>query len=399
MRSFRFGWAAGAMALAAVTLGFLFPSDGEAAFGNDKNLRRRIMGGVVFLLAANVENGELQPLQAGSGTVITEAGHILTNHHVIWDERNRKYTDAVAVAVLKAFDQSPVPVCLAVPKNGIVKPDLDLALLKCELDLQGKPLNVGGWPMIPVGNSQDLVPGDDIWVLGFPGIGQGTIHVTAGKVSGFTSDKGGGGRDWIKTDAAIAHGNSGGTAVDEEGRLVGVPTARILDKENDGASAGSMGLIRPIELATDLVQAAAGGWQPGERQGGPGPQQGQGCFGCGKKQPGQTQPSGGVTVLGQVVASDNGAPIANAFVIIFKPGVKVAELNKDNLGEKYLTKATTNRNGQFAMEQPIPRGKRFTVIVYADGYEMLAENAVLSTEDANVPDRYEPWDSIKLDRE
>jgi hypothetical protein len=82
--------------------------------------------------------------------------------------------------------------------------------------------------------------------------------------------------------------------------------------------------------------------------------------------------------------------------VVFKPGVKVAELTRDNLGDKYLTKSITNKAGEFVLERPIPRGKRFTVLVYAEGYEVLAADDVLSTE-GEIPDRYDPWGTVLLE--
>ena len=41
---------------------------------------------------------------------------------------------------------------------------------------------------------------------------------------------------YIKTDTEINHGNSGGTAINAAGELIGVPTAGWLDKEGPARS-------------------------------------------------------------------------------------------------------------------------------------------------------------------
>jgi hypothetical protein len=76
--------------------------------------------------------------------------------------------------------------------------------------------------------------------------------------------------------------------------------------------------------------------------------------------------------------------------------VKVAQLTKDNLGDKYLTKAVTNKAGEFVLERTIPRGQRYTVLVYAEGYEVLAADDILSTQ-GEIPDRFDPWGIVLLE--
>ena len=368
----------------------LAPADTEA--GMNKDQRRQIMLRTVFMLAADFENNDLVPVSRGSGTVLTADGAILTNHHVVWNDAKKKPFDVVIVGVTDKFDEKPVYRCMTFPKHGVLKEELDLALIKCETDMDGKPWRKTDWLYANIGSSEDLVPGDDVVVIGYPGIGGWTINYTTGKVSGFIGADGGAGRFWIKTDADIASGNSGGSALDEDGNLIGVPSAVQF---GDNSAKGRVGLVRPIELGRDLINLAKSGWQPGPNGGSVGGGGNQG-FGGPK---GQTQEArSGVTVIGQVKAVDNSKPIHDALVIVLRAGVKVAEVNKDNIGQKFLSKATTNSQGQFQLEGQVPRGQKYSVIVIADGFEPLYEDNVLSTE-GNVPDRYDPWGTITLKRE
>ena len=132
-------------------------------------------------------------------------------------------------------------------------------------------------PFIEVGNSDTLQLGDRLSIFGFPGIGGETVTYTAGNVSGFTGDPSvSQRRAWIKTDATIAGGNSGGTAVNEQGQLIGIPTqaaagsgvtpvdARpVLDTNRDGriderdtpmAVGGFINGLRPVNLAYPLLE-------------------------------------------------------------------------------------------------------------------------------------------------
>ena len=379
----RLGLACGALAVVLAVLALASP--GRASY--DKDERRQTMRSVVFLLALKINDDKsLTPIASGSGTILSADGAILTNHHVIWDADAKKPFPLIAVGLTRSFDAEPELVCVADPSKAIARPELDLALIKCDMDLQGRPISPSGWTPIALGDSSDLVPGDDVFVLGYPGVGGSTIHVTAGKISGFQGETGGAGRAWIKTDAAINHGNSGGTAVDEDGKLVGVPSAFRLAREKTGETSGTVGLIRPIEHGRELIAAAAGGWTPGAVVAPP-------------TAPTPTAPPTGdaraVSVVGRVIDAESGEAIAGAFVAVFKPGVAIAAVSRATLGKSILARGLSGHDGSFTLEAPVPRGQRYAVMVFARGHELLAADAILSTL-GDVPDVYEPWDVLRL---
>ena len=151
----------------------------------------------------------------GSGFVVDPAGLIVTNHHVI---------DGVSEINITFSDGKTLKAKIV----GDAGFNIDLALLKVEPD---KPL-----PAVKWGNSRDVRVGDSVFVIGNPlGIGE---SVSAGIVSALNRnitetpyD------DFIQTDAAINHGNSGGPMVDTHGDVVGVATALYSPTD-----AGSVGL-------------------------------------------------------------------------------------------------------------------------------------------------------------
>src|SRR5574341_1370802 len=159
------------------------------------------------------------PVWTGSGTFISSDGLILTNAHVV-DDRAEEY-DSLAVATTTETDEPPDLKYL----SEIVAVDyaLDLAIVQVMSDLDGNDVTEE-FPFIPTGDSETVEIGDNIRILGYPGIGGDTITFTNGVVSGFTSERSVEGRAWIKTDATIAGGNSGGLAVNAAGQLIGVPT-------------------------------------------------------------------------------------------------------------------------------------------------------------------------------
>jgi hypothetical protein len=138
-------------------------------------------------------------------------------------------------------------------------------------------------PYVELGDSDQIEIGTKLRILGYPGIGGETITFTEGAVSGFTQERGVEGRAWIKTDATIAGGNSGGMAVNPSGKLIGVPTRAssgaggeivdcrpVADTNRDGIVdehdtcvpiGGFINGLRPINLALPLIEAARQGRQ------------------------------------------------------------------------------------------------------------------------------------------
>ena len=128
----------------------------------------------------------------------------------------------------------------------VVKSDetIDAALLRITSGLYGQPLPKGyRFPACPV--ALDALPrlGDPLVTIGFPEpAGTGTrapVMYSKGVVSGFEREKAG---LRIKTDAFVASGSSGGAALDERFRLVGVPIFTI----TESAGTAQMGFFVPV---------------------------------------------------------------------------------------------------------------------------------------------------------
>ncbi len=178
----------------------------------------------------------------GSATCLSPRGLLLSCRHVLEDpeEPGRLQRDAILVAFSRALDRPPAQCYLA----RVVSEDaaLDLALLELTEDVFGRALPENpDLPWVPLGDSDALRLGDPVTVFGYPQEGSEAtrtpVILSRGVVSGFESA--GGRRTWIKTDAWIGPGHSGGTLVDGQHRLVGVPAATLGARE-------SMGLCVPV---------------------------------------------------------------------------------------------------------------------------------------------------------
>lgn len=215
--------------------------------GRDPNFVRALNAAVRIIVPTGPSSAS-----TGSGSVITPKGHILTNFHVVSDDNGKLINNGnnVIVAVPPNEGDAAQPKFRA--KVADFDPKLDLAIIQLLALADGAPLpaNLGLTP-IPVGSSKSVNIGDTIIIIGFPGLGGSSLTVTRGIHSGiarFTDDPG----SFIKTDTEINRGNSGGTAINAAGELIGVPTAGRFDRE----APGKIGLVRPIDEARPLIEKA-----------------------------------------------------------------------------------------------------------------------------------------------
>jgi S1-C subfamily serine protease len=253
---------------------------------NDQTSRSRadLISATVQIYGLQKKDGKLTPIYSGSGTIISSTGLILTNAHVASPAARGEpeaEPDALAVALMDQEDKPPVFLYFA--KVKAVDGYMDLAVIQLTTTLDGTSVdpNSLNLPYVELGNSDGLHVGDHINVFGFPGIGGDTITFTDGSVSGFTAQEGLGDRAWIKTNAGIAGGNSGGLASNDAGFIIGVPTIAsagaagditdcrviqdtngdgIVDKNDTCIPIGEfINGLRPINLALPLIKAAQSG--------------------------------------------------------------------------------------------------------------------------------------------
>ena len=219
-----------------------------------RDVRERILQAVVQVAPLDPSTGRLVGT-AGSGTVVSPDGFVLTNFHVVADEQtNRAYEwHAIFTTDPRAPDREPAHSYYARYVAG--DPRLDLAIVQIVEDAQERPLPADFvFLSMPVGDSNSLIPGDPITVVGYPEISGTTITFTTGVVSGFLGeDLTAGGKQWIKTDAKLGRGNSGGAAFDEYGVLVGIPTLRRTMMEERYVE--QQDYLRPVNLAWPLLTA------------------------------------------------------------------------------------------------------------------------------------------------
>jgi putative serine protease PepD len=165
----------------------------------------------------------------GSGFVVDERGHILTNAHVVRGQYDVTVVLSdgrrLSARVLGSDD------------------DEDLAVL--ELTSTARP------PAATLGRSADLAVGEQVLAIGSPLGLAGTV--TAGIVSATDREVrlGSAYRTAVQTDASINPGNSGGPLVNARGEVVGVNTA--IAAVRGGGNIG-IGFAIPIDRAAPIAE-------------------------------------------------------------------------------------------------------------------------------------------------
>jgi S1-C subfamily serine protease len=211
-------------------------SDPSAVTDEQNNIEvyKAVSPGVVYIQSTTMVRdwfGMEEREGAGSGSVIDEQGHILTNYHVI--------EGAQRLSVHFGGGRN-------YPATVVGRdPDTDLAVIK----LVEKPKEA--ITIVPLGDSDKLIVGQKVLAIGNPfGLDR---TLTTGVISGLQrpirahNDRPIEGA--IQTDASINPGNSGGPLLDSRGRMIGI-NSQI--QSTSGSSAG-VGFAIPVNIAKRIV--------------------------------------------------------------------------------------------------------------------------------------------------
>lgn len=349
----------------------------------------RTFKSTVMVLVADIVDGRLRAVGGGSGVIVGGDGSILTNHHVL-DRDENKLHDIFVIGRFVAIDQPPRLVCAGRPSASKLSPEVDLALLKCDMDLDGRPWSPSSgarsWPALVGAPRTDLSPGQRLWVLGYPDVGGGSLTILQGMVEGLTSEDGTLGKDYIKTDAALSHGNSGGPVVDDAGDLVGLATAQRRRIGNNGTMIKD-GLVRPLAAAGPLLAIVRAGWVPRE-----------GRTSVEIEPTAIDAEAEGIRISTRVVDAANDQPIPGALLMILRPGVSADQVDVNRLDDMVIAWGRSGTSGEVFLKQPVPAPGTYTVMVVVDGYvPLIGSDALRLAEE--TPAYFDPWGEVRLESE
>ncbi len=199
-----------------------------------KDVARKVAPSVVLLV---MEDSNGQPLTMGSGFAIKD-GIVATNLHVI---------EGAARGYAKLPDKKEKLNVMGVVASDAVR---DIVLLAVE-DLKAPPL--------PLGDSKQIVVGDEVYAVGNPRGLEGTF--SAGIISGIRKI---GEDSLLQITTPISPGSSGGPVVNKNGEVVGVAVATFKGGQNLNfaiPSAYVSSLAEQIKAASPLDKAGSDGKQ------------------------------------------------------------------------------------------------------------------------------------------
>jgi serine protease Do len=205
--------------------------ENSATIESVKKVSPAVVSIVSTVNVQDIFGGTQTQKSGGTGFVLTSDGLILTNKHVAGD-KNSTYS------VLTSDGKDLQASILA------IDPANDLAVLR---------VNAKNLPVVEIGDSSSLVPGQEVIAIG-NALGEYQNTVTAGVVSAIgraivAGDTEGGSErieGAIQTDAAINPGNSGGPLVNIRGQVVGINTAIDQGGQTIGFAI-PINLIKPLD--------------------------------------------------------------------------------------------------------------------------------------------------------
>ncbi len=188
--------------------------------------------GVVSLIVSVDRGGQMGQV-SGSGFILDDQGHIVTNNHVV---------SGAQWIIINFFDGTQ-------RRAEIVGTDVDSDLAVVRVD----QLVEGSHPL-PLGDSDQVIPGEWVLAIGNPFSLNSTM--TIGVVSAVGRAIPSGVTPFripqsIQTDAAINPGNSGGPLLDLRGEVIGV-NAQIATGGQSRANAG-VGFAIPVNIVRRVV--------------------------------------------------------------------------------------------------------------------------------------------------
>lgn len=193
-------------------------------------------------------NNELAIFSSGSGAVINSSGIVLTNRHVVILEDNFDNTERESSYIVCLTEEiNKEPECKYAGKLIASDKELDVALLKIE-NINGYS-NKNTFSYLNLNSSDTTSVNDQVTAMGYPSIGGETITITKGIISGKESKYN---KNWLKIDAVVSYGSSGGAAINSSGGIIGITSNSHAD------TLSSLGYVINIDSLNNWINSNIG---------------------------------------------------------------------------------------------------------------------------------------------
>ncbi|MBI4138355.1 MAG: trypsin-like peptidase domain-containing protein [Candidatus Wildermuthbacteria bacterium] len=209
-----------------------------------------LFGGNLFQIPQYRQKGtEKKEIGGGTGFFVSAEGMLITNKHVVLDDK-AEYT----VFTVEG-DSYPAKVLSKDPVQ-------DIAVLQVERNNSAggkESAGLGDFPFVSIGNSDSLQIGQTVVAIG-NALGEFRNTVSVGVISGLGRTVTAAGdnnfletlEDIIQTDAAINPGNSGGPLLNLAGEVIGMNTATAQGAQSIGFAIPVNRVMRDIEQVSRI---------------------------------------------------------------------------------------------------------------------------------------------------
>ncbi|MET9967530.1 trypsin-like peptidase domain-containing protein [Streptomyces sp. NPDC006356] len=253
-RRFRARRPAVGVAFLVCCLGLLVACSGSSGTGENEESTRQAAVPKAVGAVDDLQDGYLKVIEdvlpsvvqiqarndLGSGVVYDGQGHIVTNAHVVGDERTFRVTTANSEDELTARLVSSYP-------------EQDLAVIR----LEDAP---DGLKAARFGDSSQVEVGQIVLAMGSPlglssSVTQGIVSATGRTVTEGSGNGGTGATiaNMVQTSAAINPGNSGGALVNLDSRVIGIPTLAAVDPGLGEGAAPGIGFAIPASTVKSIA--------------------------------------------------------------------------------------------------------------------------------------------------
>ncbi|MEI6523399.1 MAG: serine protease [Bacteroidota bacterium] len=187
-----------------------------------------------------IDKGDEKYTSSGSGFIISEKGYVVTNYHVIEKADN-------CFVELKINEESKTYEAEVIQKDS----KTDLAILK----IKGVSLDPVQFKIPYTHTNSTANVGAQVFTLGYPmaltSMGK-EVKFSDGKISSKTGYQGDIGS--YQTTVPVQPGNSGGPLFDNDGKLVGIINAKIMEADNVSYAIKLSSLKNLLELLPETIE-------------------------------------------------------------------------------------------------------------------------------------------------